>query len=771
MIFDEKARKLHDLQHECYACGERFNEKSIEYRKVRDHCHYTGKYRGALHSKCNLKLKKTRTVPVFAHNLTGYDSHLFVKRLADTQGSVSCIPRNEEKYITFTKMVLVDTIDKGDDKKVNVYSNLKFIDTNNFMQTSLEKLVKNIDKNDFHHTSKYFDGEKLDLMLRKGVYPYEYMDGVKRFAETKLPARENFRSTLNSGEILGSGKEMEPSEISEADYEHAQDVFGVFECKNLGEYTGLYCKSDVLLLADVWEAFVDVCLEKYELDPSHYITAPSLFNDAMLKMTGVELELLTDIDMYLFYEKGVRGSISTVMGRYAKANNPYMNDYDPKVPTSYIQYLDANNLYGWAMSQSLPVGGFKWLSEKEIRSYEKLPGSIRECVLEVDLEYPVELHDEHNEYPLAPEGVKVNGTRKLIPHLGGRKNYVVHHEALRQLVKYGLRITRIHRGIKFRESNFLSRYIASNTRSRTAAKNEFEKDFYKLANNSVFGKTMENVRERSKIRIVNGLEPDKLLAYIARPNYKGAFQFEESNLVSVNMGESTVMLNKPIYLGQSILDLSKTLMYDFHYDYVKPKYGDNARLLFTDTDSLCYEIKTENFYEDIADDVIAKFDTSNYPKDHPIAGHNKKVLGMMKDEAGGKIITEFVGLRSKLYAYKTQGCGEDKKCKGVKKAVVKNCISLENYKDCLFNDKLHCARFNTFRSRKHEITTDRVTKIALSANDDKRLPIPNDPKYGTMAIGHWRAKHPKIYDLQLDRKKVFEKGTLMNLAYNALGTK
>ena len=775
MIFDENAKKFHDSQHECYACGEEFNEEKIGLRKVRDHCHYTGKYRGALHSKCNLKLKKTRTIPVFAHNLTGYDSHLFVKRLADTQGNVSCIPRNEEKYITFTKMVLVDTVKKSDDegneKEVNVYSNLKFIDTNNFMQTSLEKLVKNMKKKDFHHTSKYFTGEKLDLMLRKGIYPYEYMDGVEKLAETELPAREKFNSVLNSGEILGSGKDMEPTEISEADYEHARNVFKIFECKNLAEYTGLYCKSDVLLLADVWESFVNVCLKKYGLDPSHYITSPSLFNDAMLKMTGVELELLTDIDMYLFYEKGVRGGISTVMGRYAKANNPYMDDYDPDVPTSYIQYLDANNLYGWAMSQPLPVGGFKWMSEKHVKFYEKNPENIRECVLEVDLEYPVELHDEHNEYPLAPEDVKVNGTGKLIPHLGGRKNYVVYYEALRQLLKYGLCITKIHRGIRFRESDFLSRYIDSNTKSRTAAKNEFEKDLYKLANNSVFGKTMENVRERSKIRIVNGLEEDKVLAYIARPNYKGAFQFEESNLVSVNIGESTVTLNKPIYLGQSILDLSKTLMYDFHYDYVKPKYGDNARLLFTDTDSLCYEIKTENFYEDIADDVPAKFDTSNYPKDHPIAGHNKKVLGMMKDEAGGNIITEYVGLRSKLYAYKIQGGGEDKKCKGVKKAVVRGCISLENYKDCLFNDKQHLARFNTFRSRKHEITTDRVTKVALSANDDKRLPIPNDPKYGTMAIGHWRAKHPAIYDLHLDREKVFKKGTLMNLAYNALGTK
>lgn len=582
-----------------------------------------------------------------------------MKKLADTKGDVNCIPRNEEKYITFTKMVLVDTIDKGDES-VNIYSNLKFIDTINFMQTSLEKLVENMDRSDFRHTSKYFAGDELDLMLRKGIYPYEYIDGFNKLRETELPPKESFGSTLGSGEIIGSGDEMKPTEITDTDYAHAQKVYEKFGCKDLADYTELYCKSDVLLLADVWEAFVNVCLKKYKLDPSHYITAPSLFNDAMLKMTGVKLELLTDSDKYLFFEEGIRGGVSTIMGRYAKANNKYMDGYNPEVPSSYIQYLDANNLYGWAMSQLLPVGKFEWLSEEEIERFERDPISIRGCTLEVDLEYPTELHDKHNDYPLAPESMEVNGTKKLIPHLGDRKNYVIHHEALRQYLGYGLKLKKIHRGIKYRESNFLAEYIASNTKSRTAARNEFEKDFYKLANNAVFGKTMENVRERSKIKIVNGLETDKLERLIAKPNYKGAFQYEESNLVSVNMGETNVMLNKPIYLGQSILDLSKTLMYEFHYDYIKPKYGDKARLLFTDTDSLCYEITTEDFYKDIADDVPKRFDTSNYPKENPIAGHNKKVLGMMKDEAGGKVITEFVGLRPKLHALKTQHGGEEK---------------------------------------------------------------------------------------------------------------
>ena len=192
MIFDENAKKLHESQKECYVCGEKFYDKSLEYRKVRDHCHYTGKYRGALHSKCNLRLKRTNAIPVFFHNLTGYDSHLFVKRLADSHGDVNCIPRNEEKYIIFNKQVCVDTVVKNDDEKVNIYSTLKFTDTMNFMLTSLEKLVDNMERKDFKHRSKYFRNEKLDLMLRKGIYPYEYMTNIEKFWEEKLPPKEKF---------------------------------------------------------------------------------------------------------------------------------------------------------------------------------------------------------------------------------------------------------------------------------------------------------------------------------------------------------------------------------------------------------------------------------------------------------------------------------------------------------------------------------------------------------------------------------------------------
>ena len=390
------------------------------------------------------------------------------------------------------------------------------------------------------------------------------------------------------------------------------------------------------------------------------------------------------------------------------------------------------------MSQSLPVGNFQWLDRDEIYTYTRYPERIRSCTLEVDLVYPKELHDLHSGYPPAPETVTVNDTKKLIPHLANRKKYVLHHETLRQCLKYGVKLTQIHRGIRYTESKFLEKYIASNTESRMVAKNEFEKDFFKLMSNSVFGKTMENVRERSKIRIVNGQETEKLESLIARPNYRGAFVFEGSELVSLSMGECKVTLNKPIYLGQAILDLSKTLMYNFHYGYVRPRYGDRARLLFTDTDSLCYRIQTEDFYEDIAEDVPKWFDTCNYPKGHPIGGPNKKVLGMMKDEAGGKSISEFVGLRCKLYAYKMDDGKADKKCKGVKKSVVKNSITFENYKDCLFTGVTNRAKFNTLRSRRHEIITECMTKVALSVNDNKRYVIPDDPEHRTLALGHYR---------------------------------
>ena len=407
---------------------------------------------------------------------------------------------------------------------------------------------------------RYYTDDKLELLTRKGVYPYEYMNSLERLKETQLPPKEAFYSRLND------------EGISDEDYAHAQKVWETFEMKNLEYYHNLCNQVDVLLLADVFENFRDICIKNYKLDPAHYYTAPGLAWDGALKVTEVELELLSDMVMLLMVEKGIRGGVSMIRNRYGKANNKYMGkSFIDTMLFIHIAYLDANNLYGWAMSKPLPTHGFRWMKVSELETWE-----LHSCILEVDLEYPRSLHDLHSDYPLAPEQIEVNKVNKLIPNLWNKKKYVIHYENLKQYLSLGLKLIHIHRGIKFEESQWLKKYIDLNTELRTAATNDFEKDFFKLMNNSVFGKTMENIRNRVDIKLVNDKKRAEKLS--AKPNFNHCNIFSE-DLVAIHMKKTKLVFNKPVYLGMCMLDLSKTLMYDFHYNYIKQKYGDKAKLL------------------------------------------------------------------------------------------------------------------------------------------------------------------------------------------------
>ena len=333
------------------------------------------------------------------------------------------------------------------------------------------------------------------------------------------------------------------------------------------------------------------------------------------------------------------------------------------------------------------------------------------------------------------ERMEINGVEKLVPNLRDKKNYVIPIQALNQVLQHGLRLDRIHRAIEFNQSPWLKTYIDFNTQKRTAATNDFEKNFFKLMNNSVFGKTMENIRKHRNIKLVTTEE--KYLHTVMRLNFKSGVLFGE-NLMGCEMGKLKVVMNNPVYLGQAIPDLSKIVMYEFHYDYMVPKYGlEKLELCYMDTDSLVYDIKTEDFYEDIANDVEARFDTSGYSKTDfrplPIS-LNKKVIGLMKDELGGKIMTEFVALRPKLHSYKKLDGSEDKKCKGIKKCIVKKTLTSEDYKACLFNDSTEYRSQLMFRSAKHEVHTIEVNKVALNRDDDKR--ISRKDGISTFARGH-----------------------------------
>ena len=624
---------------------------------------------------------------------------------------MECIPSTEEKYISFYKKIKVDEINSKE-----ITFEIRFIDSFKFLQTSLANLVSNLSPNDFHNT-KYIFRTNTSLLTRKGVYPYDYVSSLEKLSETCLPPKEEFYSKLND------------EDITDEDYQHAINVWNTFGCKTLRDYHDLYLKSDVLLLADVFENFRKTCLKHYKLDPAHYYTSPGLAWDACLKTTGQNLELLSDYDMLMMFEQGIRGGITHISKRYAEANNKYMKNYNPNEESSYIQYLDANNLYGWAMSQQLPTHGFKWMrnltKESLMEILEKANHSMsnhgrKGYIFEVDLEYPEHLWDKHNDYPLAPEKLKVNGVEKLICHFKPRKNYVVHYRTLRQCLELGMRITKVHRGISFYQSPWMEPYIRKNTELRKCAANNFEKDFFKLMNNSVFGKTIENIRKRQNIKLID--DRKKAVKLSSKPNFDRCTIFDR-NLIAVHMKNTEVYFGKPVYVGQAILDLSKTLMFDFHYNYIKEKYGNKAELLFTDTDSLMFQIYTDDFYKDITPDILTKFDTSDYPPNHPSGiptGLNKKVIGMFKDEVAGKQITHFVGLRPKLYSYKVEDEAELKKCKGIKKNVVKKKIDFDDYVKCLFSGEKEMRKMKIIRSEKHDIYSKEVNKIALSNEDDKR---------------------------------------------------
>ena len=444
------------------------------------------------------------------------------------------------------------------------------------------------------------------------------------------------------------------------------------------------------------------CLAYYDLDPCHYFRPPGLSWEAMLKMTEVKLEKISDTDKYMFFEQGVRGGISYINKRYSEA---YEN--------VNILYLDMNNLYGCAMSQYLRINNFRWVKNTD-EIEEKLisikNNSLTGYILQVDLEHPKELHDIHNDYLLAPEKINIKkewlsdycleianehniaiGTvKKLVSSLIDKNNYVIHYRNLQQCLEQGLKLKKIHRILKFKQSDWMKPYIDFNTQKRTISNNEPDKNFSKLMNNAVYGKTMENMIKRVKTKI----------------------------LVAIHEKKVCLTLNKPIYVGFTVLEIGKWEMYSFHYNSMVKKF--NTRLLFADTDSLCYEIYGKNPRKKIYK-YRGLFNLSNFPKSSKYyCIDNKKVVGKMKDEYGGKLINKCIGLKSKMYSILGENDNEKSTNNGHNAF-----IEFRESHVILFQKKILRHKMRGIKSKNQNIGTYESNKISLSCYDDKSYILRN----------------------------------------------
>ena len=433
-------------------------------------------------------------------------------------------------------------------------------------------------------------------------------------------------------------------------------------------------------------------------------------------------------------------------------------------------YYDANNLYGWAMSESLPQSDFEWLSREEIDKLDimNLPADGEYgYVLEVDLEYPKDrtLHDKHRDFPFCPEVRKAPAnqlpypkevlrnkcnagrTPKLMTTLLDKKEYVIHFRYLQQALQNGLLLRHIHRVIRFKQSPWLKPYVAMNTEFRRNAKNKFEVELFKLMVNAVYGMSLQNVRKHINLKIATNSRT--YTKWVAKSNFGDRTWYTEQ-LALLHMAKVRVVLSKPVYIGMCILDHSKWWMYGFHYK-MQERYGlDRIRLLYTDTDSLIYMIRTRDAYRDMLkhrDD----FDTSNYPRGHMCYDeHNARVLGKFKDEANGVVIHEYIGLAPKLYCIVLYGgsssSNEDgpppiKRAKGVNRAIVERGLTVEDYRRCLQQQMVKSTENDRFQSRHHIIYTVTVWKRSLAPYDDKRYVIPEDG-VNTLPWGHYAIPPP-----------------------------
>ena len=717
--------------------------------KYRDHCHLTsGRLRFVLCNTCNLnRADYCRQIPIVSHCGTNYD-HKFILRgigkfVRDRhlkRKRFSVLPKNEEKH------------------SIIFFDKFTFIDSYQFLNESLDSLVssKRRGKNDlaeeFPEIAEFVgdDPKKLKLLSRKGKFPFEYVDCMEKLDEEQLPPKEAFYDSLKN------------QDISMEDYEHCQRVFKVFECRNLMEYMLVYLKSDVLLLNSVFEEYRKISQRKLSMDPARFFSASHFTFQAMLRYTGVELEIIQDLEIVHMIRQSIRGGLSLASKRYLEANDPMMEDYDPERPDVEIVYIDCSNMYGYALKQCLPEKDFRWLTKGEIKNLnveniedDDDTGYILEC----DFEFPESVHDRLKDFVPLLEKMEVAPAHwspymmkqfaktckpfkaepeKLTSHFGPRRHYVIHYVHLKLCLELGINLKRIHRVLAFTQSTWMAPYIDECTRQRQLASSSFESNYWKGLVCSCYGKTVEDVTKRAKVSLITSRL--QFLRASRKLNFK-SFNIYDPHFAGMVMKQQIIYMNKPIQVGYTVLEIAKAHMTRFYHLTLKKKLGDDLTLAYTDTDSFVLELKnqTKSFTEFMYHHK-KYFDLSNLPENSPYYwSGNKRVPGTFKNECPYRVITRFVALRSKVYCmeFDDQEQKDELRLKGLPKVVTKQ-LTFEDYYRTLFNsmdvDKPKRHSYHAIRSKKQHVYTIKEQKVGLSSWDSKRYIL--DDGFTTLPYFH-----------------------------------
>ncbi|XP_032308194.1 uncharacterized protein LOC116655115 [Drosophila ananassae] len=519
--------------------------------------------------------------------------------------------------------------------KAKIFYYVHFIDAGHFLEFDFDKVASVMGMNDFKNLYNHFPvGGQWEHIDKKIIFPKTYMSSFSKSFDFELPPLVTF---LEEG-------------YSIQNYRFAQQVWANFGCTQIQCYIDLYLKQDVLILADVFEYFRFLCQKNYDVDPTNCTTKAELSWDAMLKVTEVNLDLISDPNMYDFLKRGTRGPLIHSSPGIVSANNKYMRNFSRRLPSKYLACIEAKNLTDWAMSQPLPLSNFRFLNKDEIEKidFQNVPhdGSIG-YMLEVDLKYPAALYNSHRSLPFCPEGRE--------EHLGptasltDKKNYVIHLKNLQLCVQHGLVIEKIHQVLSFQQECWLKPFVDYNAYLSKESKNEFEKQFFNSMNLNI-DKCMQPKKMFHVIiseRYQSKHNSPGFRQLIARHNFHKVEIFGKS-LAAIESKKQTINYDKPIYIGSVVLELSKWFMYDQYYNSILPQCP-SVRLLYIDSDLVFLYLK-EDFYELIRKNPYL-FDTSNYRKNNKfkILKSNNEI-GLIRDKKGGRIMQSFQTESARSYS-------------------------------------------------------------------------------------------------------------------------